>query len=214
MQTLLGTWFLLGIAATLDAQAPQPEAKIQVFLYNYAGVPVGTLARAEREAVRIYHHAGIETEWLDCPLTPGEAANYPACRMPVSPTRFAVRVLSRPMAGRAALSAVTFGSALLPEGGEFGMMAQACWHCVERLAEGRKAMQGVILGHVLAHELGHLLLGRGSHAATGLMHVPWHKQELERVAQGSLLFTSWEAAKMRSQVSARLGAGLGAAKDK
>jgi len=56
----------------------------------------------------------------------------------------------------------------------------------------------------MAHELGHLLLGIGSHGATGLMHVPWHHKELENVAQGALLFTSSEGEKMRRQVSVRL----------
>jgi hypothetical protein len=214
MKRLLGSWFLLGIAATLDAQAQRPESKIQVFVYNYAGVSAETLARAEREAARIYSRTGIETEWLACPLTPGEAADYPACQVPVSPTRIAVRVLSRRMAERAGLSEATFGSALFPEDGGFGMVSQVCWHCVEKLAKGHEAMRGVILGHVIAHELGHLLLGIGSHGATGLMHAPWHREELERLSQGSLLFTSWEAEKMRSQVSVRLGADVEAEKHK
>lgn len=85
------------------------------------------------------------------------------------------------------------------------MIAQACSDCVEKVSQGRESMKALILGHVMAHELGHLLLGAGSHSATGLMHVPWHKKELEMVAQGSLLFTSWEGEKMRQQVLSRLG---------
>lgn len=208
MKTVIGSWFLLGLAATLAAQMPEPKSKIQVLVYNYAGVPAETLARAEREATRIYSRTGIETEWLDCPLTPDEAAQRPACQLPVTPTRLAVRILSRDMGRRAGLSSSSFGSALFPEQGGFGMIAQVCAECSEELAKGREAMHAAILGHVLAHELGHLLLGVGSHGATGLMHVPWHKKELERVVQGSLLFTSWEGDKMRRQVLARAGEQL------
>lgn len=213
-KTLLGGWFLLGVAGTLQAEAPTPELKIQVFVYNYARVSSETLARAEREAARIYNRSGVETEWLDCPLTPDEAAQYPACQLPVSPTRLALRVLSRRMADRFGLSQATFGSALLPEDGGFGMIAQVCAHCSEELAKGREAMYALILGHVMAHELGHLLLGVGNHAATGLMHVPWYKKELESIDQGSLRFGSREGEKMRGQVSARLAANAEAEKHK
>lgn len=214
VKTLAGSWILLGLALGLQAKTPEPDSKIQVFVYNYAGVSTPILARAEREAARIYHHTGIETEWLDCPLSPDEAQQYPACQLPVSPARLALRVLSRRMSDGLGLSGATFGSALLPEDGGFGMIAQVCWYCVEKLAKGHEAMQGVILGHVIAHELGHLLLGIGSHGAAGLMHVPWHKRELESVAQGSLPFMSWEAEKMRRQVSARLGTDLEAERHK
>jgi hypothetical protein len=204
MKTLVVSWFLLGLVGTLPAQTPKPESKIQVFVYNYAGVSSETLARAEREAARIYSRTGIETEWLDCPLTPDQAAQFPACQLQPSPARLALRILSRPMAERIGLSQATFGSALLPEDGGFGMTAQVCAHCCEELAKGDQTLHAAVLGHVMAHELGHLLLGIGSHGATGLMHVPWHHKELENVAQGALLFTSSEGEKMRRQVSARL----------
>jgi len=204
MKTLVGSWFLLVLVGTLQAETPKPESKIQVFVYNYAGVAPATLARAEREAARIYSHTGIETEWLECPLTPDVAAQYPACQLPVSPARLEVRVLSRNMSERLGLTKATFGSALLPEGVGFGMIAQVCAHCSEELAKGSEVMYAAILGHVMAHELGHLLLGAGSHGSTGLMHVPWYKKELENVAQGALLFTSREGERMRRQVSDRL----------
>lgn len=203
MKTLVGGWVLLGLVGALAAQAPRPEPKIQVFIYNYAGVSAETLARAEREATRIYSRTGIAMEWLDCPLTADQATQYAACQLPVSAARLTLRILSRTMADRIGLSKVTFGSALLPEDSGFGTVAQVCAHCCEELAKGNESMYAAVLGHVMAHELGHLLLGTGSHGATGLMHVPWDKKELKSIAQGSLLFTSWEGEKMRRQVSAR-----------
>jgi hypothetical protein len=203
MKTLVGSWFLLCLVGTVGAQAPRPQPKIQVFVYNYAGVSALKLARAEREATGIFSRAGIETEWLDCPLTLDQEAQYPACQVPVSSPRVALRILSRTMADRIGLSKTTFGSALLPEDSGFGTVAQVCAHCCEELAKGIESMHAAILGHVMAHELGHLLLGNGSHGATGLMHVPWDKKELVTIAQGLLLFTPWEGDKMRRQVSAR-----------
>jgi len=203
MKTLIGSWVLLALAGALQAKDPELKLKIQVFVYNYAGVSSETLAQAGREAARIYDRTGIQTEWLDCPLTPDEAAQYPACQLPLSPTRLAIRVLSRNMAKRMGLSRTTIGSALFPEYGGYGIVAHVCAYCAEDLAERHTAAYGVILGYVMAHELGHLLLGVGSHAPTGLMHVPWNKKELDSIAKGWLLFTSREGDTMRRQVSAR-----------
>lgn len=209
MKTLLGSWLMLGLAA-IQAEAPMPELKIQVFVYNYAAVPSETLARAEGEAARIYNRTGIETEWLDCPLTPAEKTQYPACQVPASHTQLALRVLPRSMAERAGLVGTRFGTAYLPEDGEFGTTAQVCAQCPEELAKGSSTMYTAILGHVIAHELGHLLLGVVSHAPAGLMHYPWCKQELDRIAQGSLLFSSRETEKMRTNVRGRIAADVAA----
>jgi hypothetical protein len=204
MKTLFGTWLLLGLAGTLQARPRELELKIQVLVYNYAGIPQEPLARAEREAGRIYDHAGIQTEWLDCPLTPNEAAAYPACQLPASPTRLALRIFPRSLAKQLGLSQGAFGSALSPKDGSYGMIAQICAECVEELAPTNTAEFPVILGGVMAHELGHLLLGTDSHAPTGLMSGFWHKEELDRIAEGRLLFAPREGARMRRQVLARL----------
>lgn len=206
MKSLVGSWFLLGLVGTLPAETPKPESKIQVLVLNYAGVSPETLAQAEREAARIYSRTGIETEWLDCPLAPDQAAQYPACQLPLSPTRLALRVLARSAAERYGLSQATLGSALLPEDGDFGVIAQVCAHCCAELVQGSEKLHAAILGHVMAHELGHLLLGIGSHGATGLMHVPWDKKALESIAQGSLLFTSRETETLRRNAATRLSA--------
>lgn len=203
MKTLAGSWFLLGMVGMLQAKAPNRKLTIQVLVYNYAGVSSATLASAEREAARIYDRASVQTEWLDCPLTPDRAAGYPACQVEVSPVRLAIRVLSPRMADRLGLSRTVFGSAHLAEDGGYGMIAEVCAHCAEDLAKEQPAAYGVILGDLMAHELGHLLLGVGSHSPTGLMHVPWYKKELDSIAEGSLLFTSRERERMRYQVLAR-----------
>jgi hypothetical protein len=61
----------------------------------------------------------------------------------------------------------------------------------------------VILGHLAAHELGHLLLGAGSHSSTGIMHVPWHLKELDIIAQGLMVFRPQEAERMRTNIRLR-----------
>jgi hypothetical protein len=59
-----------------------------------------------------------------------------------------------------------------------------------------------ILGNVMAHELGHLLLGSNSHTATGIMRARWQTEELRRAGEGSLLFNAEQAERMRGKLRA------------
>jgi hypothetical protein len=59
-----------------------------------------------------------------------------------------------------------------------------------------------ILGTVIAHELGHLLLGSNSHSGVGIMRAHWQGEELRRLSRGGLWFTNEQAGDMRGKVIA------------
>ena len=99
-----------------------------------------------------------------------------------------------------------FGFALYPEDGSFATVANVFAHLAKQIGNRHRMRQGVVLGHIVAHELGHLLLGAGSHSGNGIMHVPWLPKELESVAQGSMMFTAGESEKMRVNIRARMAA--------
>src|SRR5690242_12301679 len=82
----------------LHAQPHTTGLGIHLHIYNYAAVSRDTLSRAEQEAARIFQRMGIETEWLDCPLTEEQLSRNSACDFPGAPTRFTVRLLSNTMA--------------------------------------------------------------------------------------------------------------------
>jgi hypothetical protein len=162
------------------------------------------LALTEAEASRIYQQAGIEIQWLECPLAPEDAGQFPACQVPPGPTRLALRILSRSMADRLRQAEDSFGFAMIPEDGSFATVANVFSYDADQLANRRGMRHGVILGHLAAHELGHLLFGAGSHSSTGIMHVPWHLKELDTIAQGLMLFRPQEAERMQTNIRARL----------
>jgi len=74
-----------------------------------------------------------------------------------------------------------------------------------------------ILGHGIAHELGHLLLGTNSHAPAGIMRARWQPADLASASQGHLLFSTLESQEMRNKLSAWLAqerkGGSGAVSD-
>jgi hypothetical protein len=61
---------------------------------------------------------------------------------------------------------------------------------------------GELLGCVVAHELGHLLLGTASHSSTGLMSAVWQDPELQQVVRGNLFFSLGQGERMRSRYAA------------
>jgi len=199
-----GNHLALFVVLASSLRGVEPEAKITVFVYNYASLPPDVLAQTETEAARIYQLAGIEIRWLDCPLSPAEASQFPACQVPPGPARLALRILSQSMAERLRQAQDSFGFALFPDDASFATIANVFAHDAEQLANRRGMRQGMILGHLVAHELGHLLLGAGSHSSSGIMHVPWHLRELAIIAQGLMMFTPQEAERMQSNIHARM----------
>ena len=57
-----------------------------------------------------------------------------------------------------------------------------------------------MLGHVIAHELGHLLLGSNSHATSGIMRSRWQAAELQSLAHGALFFTPDQVKLMQARL--------------
>jgi len=190
------------LAAALGAAEPSP--KITGFIYNYAAIPSGVLAQTEAEAARILHSAGVDIQWLDCPLSLRNADRFPDCQP--GPARLALRLLPQTMADRLRQVEGSFGFAVIPEDGSFGTVANTFAHDAEQLANRRGMRQGVILGHVVAHEVAHLLLGAGSHSTSGIMHDRWGLKELAIIAQGKMLFTPAEAEGLQTNIRARMAA--------
>jgi hypothetical protein len=196
------TLFYGGLVASV-AQSPGTPLKIEVHLYNYSGVTAEALARAEQETARIYGRLGVEMEWRNCPLTAEELAQNTTCDLPAAPTTFIVRLLSNEMAHRFPVGDDIYGFALLPVNEGFGVLANVFADRAQDMT-AEEGLRRVILGHIMAHELGHLLLGEAAHpAGVGIMHVPWQTKELERIKQGWMLFLPEQAQRIRAQVLAR-----------
>jgi hypothetical protein len=57
----------------------------------------------------------------------------------------------------------------------------------------------VFLGCVIAHELGHLLLGHPGHSATGVMQPRWGHFQIHQALTGNLLFTHQQETRIQAQ---------------
>ncbi len=191
-------WFCLirvGVTAESDPlnQRSQRDSAgttpvLQVLIYNYAPVSNGDLKVAKEVATSIYEDVGIRTEWLDCYSAEGELNYNPDCGR-LTPTTLVVRILPRSKAEGLKQPPSALGFAVLNDSGQLAHYASAFYHRVEELGGKWTCSRPVVLGHIMAHEIGHLLLGLRSHSRAGLMSASWDRAELERINQRALTFT-------------------------
>ena len=174
-----------------------------VFLHDFAGVPAGVLSSAKAEAARIFLRANVEIEWLDCSSKTDEAGKSNPC-----PARPPGTIMLRIVPARLDFVArAALGYALMSEQGSVyaTISYTRMQECTKRQTKSAASLQQV-LGHAMAHELGHILLG-AEHTATGLMRADWDASQLDDAAKGRLYFSRDEAKRIQDAVSRRMGDG-------
>ena len=204
---------LLGLtilAVLVSSLFPQPahalpdsgSVRLTVSVFDDAAVPPAVLSVAQDRAALIMHRAGISVAWIDCG-TPGHRPPNAGCSAISFPQHLSVRLVSH-----ASLTAEDiFGQSFQDARGE-GNYAVVYFRTLQSSKAAKRLNSGELLGHVVAHELGHLLLGLHSHSATGLMSAMWQATELLQASQGNLFFTAEEGGLIRSRylmASARFG---------
>jgi len=174
---------------------PDLSLKITVWIYNYAQVSYWTLIRAERVVTKIFRQAGIEMLWLDCTLSK-------ARQQPFGATILALKILPKTMAARHGRKLTTLVYAVASKQG--GTHASVFYQRVKEVAKGTVDSEPEILGHALAHEIGHLLLGSTAHDPTGIMHTDWTREDLHQMSWQYLFFSAEQAEVLRADALRRI----------
>jgi hypothetical protein len=175
-----------------------------MLLTDYARVPGGTLAAAKKEVTSIFCDIGIEIVWVECTGASRGEPEKAACFEPLRPTSLVIRIHSKFRDTSGALGDSTLGFALLSAEPGRSAYGSIFYDCVEELAKEGPASRTQILGHAIAHELGHLLLGRLGHSPQGLMRARWQRADLKLATVGRLTFSREETEEMRSEVGVRV----------
>jgi hypothetical protein len=95
------------------------------------------------------------------------------------------------------------GRAHLDEDGN-GYLADVYTAGASVLAEASPSQRASILGHVIAHELGHIFLASSTHSRRGIMRPQWADADLRLALSGGLLFNSQQAKRIASNLKARV----------
>ena len=192
---VLGLEIVLLLPVAASAQSMLGNSReLRVSLFDDAGVGARTLRKAEREASRVFRRANIEVMWLHCTQNSLEQVSLGGCSEASFPAHLHLRVVSRPRAAKIS----TVGMSFLSADGE-GCYADVFYEPILELQMESHIGAAIILGHAMAHELGHLLLGTNSHSRDGLMRAHWNPGDLGQAGRGNRLFSAGEATQMRSR---------------
>jgi hypothetical protein len=189
-------------AFALTATIASAANTLTVRYYNEAGIPGKALASAVGTANLAMRTAGIQVHWLDCYATPEDCREAGDRALAVT---FTVARPSEAGGGSLVNAGFSMGYSLLPENGAGGVYAKVMWNRVIAYAQAVDAPAAAVLGHVIAHELGHLLLNTGRHSHHGIMKAVWTGSGKSLLAGGRLAFQGHEAAAMRRRVAAAAG---------
>ena len=174
------------------ATGAEGDSTITVLLNDSVHVDRQVLAEAEKEAGRIFHVAGVEISWVNCI----GGGHVDRCRVQPGMNEFVVHIV---MSGKTSSDSV-FGVAFVAADGT-GKYSDVFFGRIKRQCQESDFAIERLLGYVMAHELGHLLLGTGAHSRWGIMMPTWRKAELQEAKMGGLLFHPEQAQLMKARIS-------------
>ncbi len=188
------------ITAVLACCAAQAEATVSltVLVYDYAQVPDGMLSLAESYATRSYAAAGIKITWLACAKLQEDTEQFRACDRASAAGSPYVKLIGESMAARdPSLKSMEDGLGMAA-----GRGAMIVYPRIHQVAQGWNWPEEAVVGRVIAHELGHVLLGDNSHAAHGVMRPHFGFKDLDG-ASAQHLFEPEQAARLRTLIGKR-----------
>jgi len=161
------------------------QPAITVGVFNEAYIDEETLRNAELDTRKIFDSAGVRA------IVQTVTGKFPS--HPIESENFLVRIVDRrplhaspQMLGFVAsdpASHIRYAAAYIP--------------AVDRMAKAFACDTHVVLGTVIAHEIGHLILGP-SHARKGIMHPQWDPLDFLLIKVNALEFTPAEAGRLRN----------------
>jgi hypothetical protein len=167
---------------------------------DHAAVPNDILTSAKTVMTRIYSRVGVRLVWAGRSVDTGTHGEPDPCHGRDAATSLRIIIVPSGQAEHVDADSKKLG---LAAGNEVqsGTVAYVFYDRVRNLSvRYEQHRRGGVLGHVMAHEIGHLLLPYGTHSETGLMRADWSRDDLEHAAHGTLLFTREEAGLIRKRL--------------
>lgn len=183
------------------AELPEFKPALTIQVYNYRHVPTRLLVLAEREAGEVLEKAGLQVTWQDCPA-PTSAISIESCGNDDRSDRVTLVVVAGPKQN---LMLDTISGVALPPS-----LVGVFYDYLPHLPKFNDSPENnaVVMGCVMAHEIGHLLLGSRGHSISGIMQGAWGVEQLSRALMGQLVFLKEESEMMKVAAQARMKQGL------
>ncbi len=213
LTTQLAVGILSAASFQLFAAARQSDRaerqSVAIHVYDLAGVSARDLHEATEEAGRILATAGVEAVWQFGPPDTPEAhqvdshAASPSTRDHQRDTRgYLVLRILRDFPERALPGALGIS---FPDA-QTGVHATVFCDRIERVSKTGDVALSTMLGHAMAHELGHALLGNTEHSPAGIMKARWGKADYQRAGMGLMTFGAQEREAIQKRMPVQLSA--------
>jgi hypothetical protein len=178
---------LAGPEPAAFAASPQhAHVTLMVRVDDSASVPANILAPAKKDAARVFQNIDIKIVWLE---QNGARLDDAALR-PVVVVHLMAREMTDRMHAPDSVLGIAVGTGLVT----------VFYNRIEDLSPTRDANDiACRLGHVIAHEIGHLLLRSKAHSRSGIMQAVLNMQ---LAARGGLFFTADQARRIRATLGA------------
>ena len=170
--------------------------EVRIRILDYAKIADEVIAQAQQRVADIYKIIGVQIRW-QVPFRPLEESASVANTL-TERSDFVIIVLSPEMSRHLKIAPDALGMAIVsPPGG--GRIAYVLFHRVRLAARDARSSATDVLGMVIAHELGHLMLPDGAHSNKGLMRAKWNITELRRPRRPAFDFTNPQAEAIRGR---------------
>ena len=174
------------LAAVLTANLP-----LVVRTYDSAGVSDRAFLHARESAGVTLAAVGINPIWRPC--------HVKGCVSKPKPHEVIIRLVK----ATASSARGSLGFSAVDVVQHAGTLATVYVDRVDELAAQAGVDRGDLLGLVIAHEIGHLILGTVEHSPFGLMRATWKAGELSRALPLDWVFSGSQGAEMRRRLIAR-----------
>ncbi len=184
----------------LAGRMPQREA-LTVLVGDHLGIESSAFKKAVALAREILGKAGLPMQWITCSASVSDGVSTYPCLKEIGTPDLVVRVLPKAVSGNP-VPALSMGIAA--NDGGIGGHAYVYYDRVLRAGTFNNCDAYRVLGHAIAHEIGHLL--GSAHSTSGIMGADWNRRTLAdiRMDRGYLRFSPDQALRMRANVAARL----------
>jgi hypothetical protein len=179
--------FSLALAPSVGQRGDGPvRPALSLRVRNLAGVATLTLDQAHHEVMRVFATAGIAPAWSVSAPGHTEAPDGTAVDIQILPDTLTTEPVAKHGFGPDHL-----GYVVHPE-----PVAFVFWGRIREAAYHSSRETGELLGLVIAHEVGHILLPGGRHASEGIM-----REAFDFSLRMPLHFTDEEASMLRARLS-------------
>lgn len=212
--TVIG-FFAIG-SPQLNGQTMDPAGRprISVVVCDKARVKPEAMLIAKNEAARILRSAEVDITWIDSVdaskrPTKFDLNSLEGCELPTIDHDFMVVIAEELPKGR---NPDVMG--LASQNGNYPR-AYVLYKRVRSYVDNHGmrdsviSNEGIILGHVIAHELGHLLMPGQPHSVGGIMRAQWSDRDWHDAIQGGFLFHLNEAKLIQQLRSQQLQVAAG-----